>query len=427
MSVFSKLPAVAVLSLTMVCASTLMAPQSPTHAQEMVERIAAVVNDEVITSSAVLSRLRLALFASGLTPTQENQQRLLPQVLRTLIDERLRQQEANRLNLLVADDEVDAAVASIARDNGMEPAQFTGLLQRNNVPVATLRTQVATSLAWRQLIQRRLLPSVTIGEDEIDSVMRRIEANRGLPEYLLAEIFLAVDTPQREAEVRDFAEELVQDIRRGANFAAVARQFSQGAGAVNGGDLGWVIQGQLAPELEQAAATLATGQMSDPVRTVSGYHILLLRQQRRANVPDALDAVIQMARLGVPFPSDANQQEVAQIVASMNQVSETVAGCPALEERAQELGAPSTDGGSGRLRDLPPQLASLLQNQPVGEPTDPVRMADGIAVFMVCDRQEGNTASRDEIADQIRMERLDMLQRRLLRDLRSAAFIDVRL
>lgn len=400
---------------------------APARGQELVERIAAVVNDEVITSSAVLARLRLALFAAGLNLTQENQQRLLPQVLRTLIDERLRMQEAERLNVAVPEHEVDQALASIASDNGMSPGQFTDLLQRNNVPVSTLRRQVETSLAWRRLIQRQLLPDITIGDAEVDEVMARIEQNRGLPEYLLAEIFLAVDDPAREAEVRDFAGDLARDIRRGASFSAVAQQFSQGAGAANGGDMGWVLDGQLAPELQEAVEALAPGQMSDPIRTVSGYHILLLRDQRRANVPDAMDDVIAMARLGIPFPQNATRADATRIASRLEEVSATVGNCAELEERAQAIGAPPTDAGSGRLRDLPPQLAQLLRDQPVNQPTGPVQMSDGMAVFMVCDRQTGSTASREEIADQIRMERLDMLQRRLLRDLRTAAFIDVRL
>ena len=405
----------------------LTGPAKPAEAQELVERIAAVVNEDVITSSAVVSRLRLALFAAGLNPTQQNQQRLLPQVLRGLVDESLRHQEAERLNVSIPEDEVTAAIGAIARDNGMSPSQFVELLDRNGVPMSTLRTQVEVSLAWRRLIQRRLLPNVTIGEDEVDEVLRRIEANRGLPEYLLAEIFLAVDDPTRDAEVRGFAEQLAGDIRRGASFAAVAQQFSQGAGAVNGGDMGWVLEGQLAPEIEEAVVRLSPGQMSDPVRSVSGYHILLLRQQRRANVPDELDTVIQMGRLGLPFPEDASQAAMAELIATMEEISNRVSNCAELEDVAAEIGAPSTDAGSGRLRELPVGLASLLRDLPVGEPTEPVRMSDGMAVFMVCDRVEGNAADRDEIAEQIRMERLDMLQRRLLRDLRTAAFIDIRL
>lgn len=402
-------------------------PGTPARSQEIVERIAAVVNDEVITSSAVLSRLRLALFAAGLSPTEENQQRLLPQVLRTLIDERLRLQEAQRLNVAVPEEEVDQAIAGIAQENGMSPAQFVGLLERNNVPVATLRKQIETSLAWRRLIQRQLLPDVTIGEAEVDEVMARIEQSRGLPEYLLAEIFLAVENPGREAEVRDFAEELARDIRRGASFSAVAQQFSQGAGAANGGDMGWVLEGQLDPQIEEAVQALSPGQMSEPIRSVSGYHILLLRDQRRANVPDAMDDIIDMARLGMPFPQNATRAEMARIAASLEEASQTVTSCAELEQRAQAMGAPSTDAGSGRLRELPPGLATLLSDLPINQPSEPVRMSDGMAVFMVCDRQTGSTASREEIADQIRMERLDMLQRRLLRDLRTAAFIDVRL
>src|SRR3546814_18280943 len=78
-----------------------------------------------------------------------------------------------------------------------------------------------------------------MGEEVMDGALARLEANRGRPEYLVAEIFLGVDEPEREAEVRRLAESLVQQIRQGNPFPGIARQFSQAAGAASGGDLGW--------------------------------------------------------------------------------------------------------------------------------------------------------------------------------------------
>ena len=245
-----------------------------------VEGIAAVVNDDIISMSDLSARLQLALVSSGLPGTAEVRQRLTPQVLRSLVDERLQMQEASRANIAVTDKEIDDAFGRVAEQNQMKRDQLEKMLASQGVPRSALESQIRATIGWGKLVQRRLRPSIEIGEDEIDAVLRRIEANAGKPEYLAAEIFLAVDSPEREEEVRRLADRLVEQIGQGARFPAVARQFSQSAGATNGGDLGWVQQGQLPDELDSALRDLRPGQASRPIRSLTGYHILLLREQR---------------------------------------------------------------------------------------------------------------------------------------------------
>lgn len=245
-----------------------------------VEGIAAVVNDDIISMSDLSARLQLALVSSGLPGTAEVRQRLTPQVLRSLVDERLQMQEASRANIAVTDKEIDDAFGRVAEQNQMKRDQLEKMLASQGVPRSALESQIRATIGWGKLVQRRLRPSIEIGEDEIDAVLRRIEANAGKPEYLAAEIFLAVDSPEREEEVRRLADRLVEQIGQGASFPAVARQFSQSAGATNGGDLGWVQQGQLPDELDSALRDLRPGQASRPIRSLTGYHILLLREQR---------------------------------------------------------------------------------------------------------------------------------------------------
>ncbi|MGP1394303.1 MAG: peptidylprolyl isomerase [Inquilinaceae bacterium] len=419
----------AVLTGAIALSVVLSATAPPVMAQS-VEGIAAVVNDEVISASDLEARLRLSLFAAGLAPTDENRNRLMPQVIRSLIDERLRAQEAQRFEVEAEQENVDAAIADIAGQNNMTPEQLEALLARNNIPISSLRTQIANNIAWARLVQRRLMPTVAIGDEEVDEALARIEANRGKPEYLVAELFLTVDDPAREAEVATLADDLVQQIRGGASFAAVARQFSQAAGAANGGDLGWVVEGQLDPELEQVVRTLGTGQVSDPIRTLTGYHVILLRDRRRALMADPGDAVVTIRQLALGYPPGAGQAQRQRVFDIAQDASRTVNGCDALQAKADELGLDSAnDGTTSRLGDLRPDLRSIVEALPVGEPSPPQRVDQGVIVLMVCDRQapaNDGTPSRDQILESLGQDRMDMLQRRYLRDLRNAAFIDVR-
>jgi peptidyl-prolyl cis-trans isomerase SurA len=239
-----------------------------------------VVNDDIISTSDLTARLQLALVSSGLPSTVETRQRLTPQVLRGLVDERLQLQEATRSNISVGEKEIGDAFTRVAEQNRMDRDQLEKMLASQGVPRSTLESQIRSTIAWGKLVQRRLRPSIEIGQDEIDAVLQRIQANAGKPEYLTAEIFLAVDTPDREDEIKRLADRLVEQIGQGASFPAVARQFSQSAGASNGGDLGWVQQGQLPDELDTVLRELKPGQASRPIRSLTGYHILLLRDQR---------------------------------------------------------------------------------------------------------------------------------------------------
>ncbi|MFP5514678.1 MAG: SurA N-terminal domain-containing protein, partial [Alphaproteobacteria bacterium] len=216
------------------------------------EGIAAVVNDEVVSVSDVNARIRMALLNAGSAGNQDTIQRLTPQVMRLLIDERLQMQEAKRLGITVSPAEIDEAIKRIAEQNRLNGQQLQDMLKRQNVPVSTLKDQIRSLLAWQKVMQRRIRQEVVVGEDEIDAAMERLKANIGKPEYLVAEIFLAVDSPDQDDEVRRNAERLVEEVKRGGNFAALARQFSQSAGAASGGDLGWVRSGELSPEVDKA-------------------------------------------------------------------------------------------------------------------------------------------------------------------------------
>lgn len=263
------------------------APVAPPPARST-EGIAAVVNDDIISISDLTARLQLALVSSGLPNTAETRQRLTPQVLRSLVDERLQLQEASRANVSVTEKEITDALGRVAEQNRMQRDQLEKMLSSQGVPRSTLEDQIRSTIAWGKLVQRRLRPSIEIGQDEIDQVIQRIQANAGKPEYLAAEIFLAVDAPEREDDVRRLADRLYEQIGQGASFPAVARQFSQSAGAANGGDLGWVQQGQLPEDLDAALKQLRPGQATRPIRSITGYHILMLRDERAVGGANSL-------------------------------------------------------------------------------------------------------------------------------------------
>lgn len=257
-------------------------------AQEDLFRPAAVVNDDIISVLDLAMRLQLAIIAAGVQDSQDVRQRLAPQVLNGLIDERLQMQEAKRLDIEITDVQVAGALEQIAQQNNMTEGQFLTMLRNRGVIPTTLIDQIRAQMAWQHIIQRRVRPAVVVPPEEIEEVVTRLSARRGSVERRVSEIFIPVESIAREAEAQADAVRLFEELRRGANFAGLARQFSQSGTATLGGDLGWVRDGELAEELNSVLAQMGPGEISVPIRTVSGFHILLLRDLRK-NEGEAVD------------------------------------------------------------------------------------------------------------------------------------------
>jgi peptidyl-prolyl cis-trans isomerase SurA len=273
-------------AIAMAAALVLTAPLSAPAAAQDSLRIAAVVNDEVITGLDLAVRTRMAMLSAQLPDTPEMRNRAARQVLRTMIDERLMLQEATRQNIAVQQSEIDAELTHLAERNGVTVEQFGQYLQQNGVLMEPLTDQLRATIAWAKLVNRQLRPRAVVTEEDVDEVLRQAEENRGQPQRRVSEIFLAVGQASEEEEIRRGAERLIEQIRGGIPFSAIANQFSDSATAAVGGDVGWVLPGQLPAEVEEALSSMSEGEIAGPIRAAGGYYILQLRGQRSM----ALDA-----------------------------------------------------------------------------------------------------------------------------------------
>ncbi len=406
----------------LICA---LAPavQNAGAAQDLL-RAAAVVNDEVISVFDLDMRLRLAILATGQKDNRKLRDRMTAQVIRTLIDEQLQKQEAERLGITITDEQVTNGAEEIARRNKLTIEGFAGLLERRGILLEAFLDQIRGQLTWSALVVRRLRPSVQVSNDEVEEVVRRIAANRGTRLRRVSEIFLAVDTALREDEVRRNAERLLEQLRAGARFSSLARQFSESATAARGGDLGWVRDGQLPEEIDKALARMRPGMLSRPIRTLSGFHILLLGEEKQTSLGEVM---LHLKQILIAIPSGASEEQRRAAAERAGQARERIAGCAGLDALAGEIGAPgSGDLGTVKSSNLPAPIRDAVMALPIGQPSRPVSVSGGLAVLVVCNRAESGI-DRQRIAERLTAERLDMLARRYMRDLRRSANVDIRL
>ncbi len=416
------------LALAALLSSPPAMAQAPILGQD-VQRIAAVVNDEIISDYDLDQRLGLVISTLGVEDGQQIRQRLLPQVLRAMVDEKLEVQEAREFEVEIDNEEIEENFYNVSRQNNMRPQQFVDYLSGFGVTPVTLMSQIRAELAWSKLVGGLLNPRVSIAESEIDNIVSRLRASKGETEYLISEIVLIVDNPNEREEAREQGLRLLGHIKDGASFQVVARQFSQGSTSAIGGDVGWVQSGQVPEPVEAALRAMKVGEISNPIRSAGGYYIVSLRDRRTILGPDPLRMELDLKRIFVTIEDENDEAQVSAASDDAERIRRRIRGCGSLEGAATGFkNAKVVEVGTVTLGDLPPALRPSVQDLPLDMPTRVFQGQGGLAMLVVCGRTEPptNEPNREMLADGLRRQRVSMMARRYLRDLRRDAIVDVR-
>ena len=406
-------------------------PSAPLPDGQVTEtRIAAVVNDEVISVADVLSRLRMVMLSSNLTDSPETRQRVAAQVLRTIVDEKLQMQEAKRQNVTATDEEINKALAQIEKQNNMQAGQLDQVLKSHGIERSALVDQLTASIVWTKLVRRLVSQTNVVSDEEIDFALKRAKETAGEPQSRVAEIFLAVDNPQQEDEVRRLAERLTEQMKQGARFSAVAQQFSQSATAAVGGDIGWVRPEQLSPEIGKAVAQMRPGELSPPIRAGAGYYLVLVLDRRSGRSAGPEDSLVHLVQIVFPLPSQATEQMRRAAIVEAQSARTAAKNCEELLKIGKEKGSAQLSS-EGRLRvdQVTPAMRNIVPGLEVGQTSPPIVQKNGVGVVMMCEKAAPSAPTvptRDEIAETLMRQRLETLARRYMRDLRRTAFVDVR-
>lgn len=418
------------LIVVIIACVSLWSLSHPVRAQD-VDRIAAVVNDDMISIHDLDARLKMAIVMSGLPDTLENRRRAVPQVLRKMVDERLQMQEGTRVKVTVSPEEVSRSIGNLERQNRMPPGGLLASLTKSGVDTDAVRDQIKADLTWFKVISRVLTPSIKVGEDEINDRMELLRQQIGRPEYQLAEIFLNVDSPRQEEEARRLGERLLEQLKAGAPFPALARQFSQSASARNGGMLGWVVDINMDEEIRTAIAAMGKGEVSPLIRVANGFNIVVVQDKRIAGAQAAGDEAISAQQVFFPNPIGGAVTR-DQLKAKAAELTAPITGCRDFEEFGRKMASDRSGKLEyTRMSEVPPHVKGVFGSLPANKASPPQDMGEGFLVYMLCSRaalgQAGALPSREVLRRQVEDEKMDLQGKRYLRDLRRAAFIDFRL
>lgn len=397
--------------------------------QPGVRKATAIVNGEVITESDIDQRLALIVASNREVQIPADElQRIRAQVLRNLIDETLQIQAAAQQEVSVEDRDVNQYYDRFATGFSQTPQSFSTYLRSIGSSDRSLKRQIRGELSWQRVQRRNIEPFVTVGEDEVQAVIARLNASRGTAEYHVAEIFIS-STPETSAEARANAARIVQQVRGGASFPAYARQFSEASTAAVGGDLGWVRAEQLPAELAALVQQMPVGAISDPIPVPGGFSILVLADQRQLGLPDPRDAVLSLMQMSIAMPAGTPSAQAQARAQQLAQATQAMGGCGGAAQAATAVGAELISNDQVRVRELPPALQQTLLALSVGQASPPFGSAERVSVLVLCGRDDPQQAAApnpEEIANNLEQERVGRRAQRYLRDLRRDAVIDYR-
>ncbi|MDX1609862.1 MAG: peptidylprolyl isomerase [Halofilum sp. (in: g-proteobacteria)] len=424
----------ALAGLCALLAPCVVAAATDGTTREPLERIVAVVNDSVILESELdeqseLVRSRMRRAGEDPPPPDVLRERLLDE----MILEEIQIQHARQRGIEVDDEAVNNALRNMAADRGTDLAGLRQRAAENDLDFARLREDVRTQLLLSRLRQRVIASQVTVAEQEIDDFLSRLDRSRNRDvAYDVRHILLRVPESASEAELaqtRERARALVEDLRGGADFATVAARESAGPEALSGGDLGWREAGQLPGLFVEALESMTPGEVSEPLRSPNGFHVLKL-VDRRGGAPQTItEHRARHILLRDTSDSDRPRRELAEL---RRRIEDGASFGQLARRHSEDEGTASQGGDLGWFGpgEMTPAFQEVVEGLEPGQLSEPFRTPFGWHLVQVLDERERTDVERYRRAQArqtLYQREVEEETRRWLRERREESYIDVRL
>ena len=391
--------------------------------------IVAKVNGQPITNYDLAQRVNFLAAVTNIKLNESNRQRIEKDALQMLIDDKLK---------LAAAQEIDPNIASrslaIARDlidssfqqndkNGFE------VLRELKLDTASIQQKFVTDLAWASFIQAKFSNKLGDVDAKIDAELARILEDATKPQTRVSELVLVPEPSRPLQDTLKLANEIVSAVSQGANFNAIAQQYSVAGSAQNGGRLGWLSTGQLPQNISDELAKIDVGAVTPPIQQDGAIMLFQKNGERKNGQADPNQDRIWLTRALLPLAAAAANADQLEAAARLERDTAGVTSCPDLLKLHNSYGSRM----QGRLDNiivgsLAPQMLTLVNELQPGVASAPLSFSEGIAVFMLCNREKAkiNLPSREDVERAIVEKFFGSLGERYLLRLRRAALIERR-
>ena len=414
------------------------------HAQTLsaanveLDRIVAIVNDDIIAKSELetrLVRVRERLRQSGTTPPPAGA--LRKQVLERLILTRLQLQLARDSGVRVDDERLNTTLLRIAQRNGLTLRGFRDALERDGYDFATFREEIREEVMISEVRRRQVENQVRITQRDIDDYLSTMEsqgAEANRHRYRLGHILIAVPDGASSAtidEARERAERMLADIRAGADFASMAVTHSDGQQALEGGDLGWRQASELPTMFGDAVVRLEVGGVTEPIRSASGFHLVKLVDKRGAE-----RQIVEQTRARhiLITPDELTDENAAR--RRLATLRERIVNGEDFGELARvhsdDPGSAPKGGDLGWIDpgNTVPAFERVMESVEAGGLSRPFKSQYGWHIVQVLERRERDdtdAARRAEATRRLRARRIEENMQAWVRRVRDEAYVEYRL
>ena len=391
--------------------------------------IVAKVNGQPITNYDLAQRVNFLAAVTNIKLNESNRQRIETDALQMLIDEKLK---------LAAAQEIDPNIASrslaMARDlidssfqqndkNGFE------VLRELKLDTASIQHKFVTDLAWASFIQAKFSNKLGDVDAKIDAELARMLEDATKPQIRVSELVLVPEPSRPLQDTLRLANEIVSAVTQGANFNAIAQQYSVAGSAQNGGRLGWLSTSQLPQNISDALAKIDVGAVTPPIQQDGAILLFQKNGERKNGQADPSQDRIWLTRALLPLAAAAANADRLEAAARLERDTAGISNCPDLLKLHDSYGSRM----QGRLDNiivgsLAPQMLTLVNELQPGVASAPLSFSEGIAVFMLCKREKAkiDLPSRTDVERAIVEKLFGSLGERYLLRLRRAASIERR-
>ena len=232
-------------------------------------KIAAVVNDEIISTRDLQNRVNLFLMTTRIPLNPQTQNMIFSRVLNNAIEEKIKLQAAEKEGIKISPQELADSVQQFEKNNQINTGELKKILAQNKVDMDAFENQMKADMAWVRLVRRKMYSDAQVTQKELEKAMADAKTDLSTPKYFVSEIYI------RKKDAKDLSV-LVNNLRQDPRFELYAMQFSQSPTAANGGRLGWLNKGKLPEEIEKKLDKMHEGEISDPILYGEGYYIVRL-------------------------------------------------------------------------------------------------------------------------------------------------------
>lgn len=423
--------------LVAACSMSFAQSQGGGRRIALVDRIVAVVNNEVITRVELQGQVDRSLDELRrrkvpLPPAEDIER----QALERLIMDRVQLQFANQSSLKVDDLELDRAISRIAESNNMSLTEFRRTIERDGIAFDRFREEIRQEIVLTRLREREVDNKITVGDSEIDNyLLEQKDAKVAPSEYQLAHILVRIPeqaSPEQVDRQRTRAEEAIGRLKQGADFAQIAATYSDAPDGLKGGDMGWRSQDRLPELFAEAAAKMNPGEISAPLRSPAGFHILKMIDRRGGAAPLMVEQTHVrhiLARTNEVVSEDDAKRKLVQL---RERIVNGAADFADIARQHSDDGSASRGGDLGWLYpgDTVPEFERAFRELKPMEISEPVKSPFGWHLMQVLERRIADVSSDRKRLDArrvLRDRKSDEAYQDWLRQLRDRAYVEYRL